>query len=131
MVLKKLVAQQSSFRYEHLICIYIYIYFFKIDIMVYPQFVHLGDNCNFKLRQYQSQFEFSCDALAYPVNRYLRLSNQQLMPSELKIQYYHIHSNETYRKQCQIIHLKSIKRRLCLHVCFHCIIDVMTIGDII
>ena len=50
------------------------------------------------------------------VNRYLRQSNPQLMPSELKIQYCYLHSNETDRKKRLNMYLKSVIYRLRLLV---------------
>ena len=65
----------------------------------------LGDNCivfeapTASIGNCWSQIKFTGDALAETVNGFLRPSNPQLMPLELKIQYCYLHSNETDRKQ--------------------------------
>ena len=72
----------------------------------------------FKRRRHQlviSHIKFTGDALAETVNGLFRSSNHQLMPSELKIQYCYLHSNETGRKKLKhvfkICHISSALAR--------------------
>ena len=60
----------------------------------------LGDNCKLyltisrhQLEIWWWQIEFTCDALAEPVNWYLRPWNRQMMTWNFQMQYSYLHSN--------------------------------------